>query len=88
MTGLDLAHHAPRMRAMNTKEFCTRAAATLGGHGWMAHLARITGVHYATVKRWANGDLQPPAYACALVELLEVVPAALRPERFQRPRKD
>jgi hypothetical protein len=69
---------------MNTKEFCTRASATMGGHGWMTLLAKATGTHYSTVKRWANGELQPPEYACAIVELLEVIPAAMRPERFQR----
>lgn len=69
---------------MDTTEFRRRAAATLGGHGWMTQLAKITGVHYATVKRWARGDLHPPAYACALIELLEVIPQAMRPERFQK----
>lgn len=52
----------------------------------MTHLARISGVHYATVKRWARGDLAPPEYACALVELLEATPSEQRPARFQRPR--
>lgn len=51
----------------------------------MTRLAAITGVHYATVKRWANGSMPVPAYVVALVELLEVVPEAMRPERFLRP---
>ena len=70
--------------AMHTKEFNNRAAAVLGGRGWMTAMARICGVHYATVKRWAAGDLPVPEYAVALIELLEVVPAAMRPERFHR----
>jgi hypothetical protein len=69
---------------MDTKEFCNRAAATMGGHGWMTLMAKATGTHYSTVKRWANGELAPPEYACAIVELLETIPAAMRPERFQR----
>lgn len=51
----------------------------------MTRLSEITGVHYATVKRWANGSLPVPLYAIALVELLEIVPAALRPLRFLKP---
>ena len=70
---------------MDTKEFNSRASAALGGRGWMTALARICGCHYATVKRWASGDLTVPEYAAAIVELLEVVPAAMRPDRFQRP---
>jgi DNA-binding transcriptional regulator YdaS (Cro superfamily) len=69
---------------MTTDEFNLRASACLGGRGWMTRLAAITGVHYATVKRWASGELVVPAYACALIELLEVVPEAMRPERFHR----
>ena len=78
---------APRAynRGMDTKEFNLRAAAALGGRGWMTAMARALDVHYATVKRWASGDLQVPEYACAVVELLEKVPAAMRPDRFQKP---
>ena len=72
-------------RDMDQQEFNTRAALALGGRGWMTAMARITGVHYATVKRWASGDLPVPEYAAAIVELLEAVPAAMRPERFQKP---
>lgn len=71
---------------MKTKEFCDRASAALGGHGWMAMLARACGAHYSTVKRWANGDLAVPEYAVAIVELLERVPAAMRPDRWLRSR--
>jgi hypothetical protein len=71
---------------MKTDDFCRRADAALGGRGWMTTLARATGVHYATVKRWANGDLEVPEYVVAIVELLEKVPAAMRPDRFQRSR--
>lgn len=71
-------------RGMDQKEFNTRAALALGGRGWMTAMARITGTHYSTVKRWASGDLPVPEYACAIVELLEAVPAAMRPDRFQR----
>ena len=67
---------------MNTTEFNERASATLGGRGWMTRLAEITGVHYATVKRWSNGSLPVPLYAIAIVELLEIVPEAFRPARF------
>lgn len=69
---------------MTTDEFNYRAAACLGGRGWMTRLAAVTGVHYATVKRWASGELVVPEYVCALIELLEVVPAAMRPARFHR----
>jgi hypothetical protein len=71
---------------MDTKDFCLRAESALGGRGWMTLLARACGVHYATVKRWANGDLAVPEYAQAIVELLEQVPVAMRPDRFQRQR--
>lgn len=70
---------------MNTTEFNERASAALGGRGWMTRLSAITGVHYATVKRWANGSMPVPDYASAIVELLEVVPEALRPSRFLKP---
>lgn len=73
---------------MNTTEFNMRAAAALGGRGWMTRLAEITGVHYATVKRWANGSMPVPLYAIAIVELLEIVPEAMRPTRFlKQPRQ-
>jgi hypothetical protein len=48
----------------------------------MTRLSEITGVHYATVKRWSNGTLPVPLYAIAIIELLEIVPAAMRPLRF------
>ena len=70
---------------MNTTEFNERAARALGGRGWMTRLAAITGVHYATVKRWSNGSMPVPDYAVAIVELLEIVPEAMRPSRFLRP---
>lgn len=73
---------------MNTTEFKARASSALGGRGWMTRLASITGVHYATVKRWANGSMPVPDYACAIVELLEVVPTALRPQRFLKPPRE
>jgi DNA-binding transcriptional regulator YdaS (Cro superfamily) len=71
--------------SMRTDEFCHRAALTLGGRGWMTRLASALGVHYATVKRWANGEMDVPEYAAAAIELLEIVPAALRPKRFTVP---
>jgi lambda repressor-like predicted transcriptional regulator len=70
---------------MNTKDFCARAEAALGGRGWMARLSESTGIHYSTVKRWAAGDLPPPEWTHALIELLEITPAAMRPSRFVKP---
>lgn len=70
---------------MNTTEFNERASAALGGRGWMTRLSEITGVHYATVKRWSNGALPVPLYAIAIVELMEIVPEAMRPLRFLKP---
>jgi DNA-binding transcriptional regulator YdaS (Cro superfamily) len=67
---------------VRTEEFVERASATLGGRGWMKRLSEALGVHYATVKRWASGDMVVPEYAAAVIELLEKVPAALRPRRF------
>ena len=67
---------------LSSEEFSIRAAAVLGGRGWMLRLSQSIGVHYATVKRWASGDLTVPEYAVSVIELLEVVPAAMRPKRF------
>ena len=67
---------------MQSKEFCERSATAFGGRGWMKRLSEATGVHYATVKRWASGELPVPEYAAAIIELLELVPSAMRPGRF------
>jgi hypothetical protein len=62
--------------SMTTDDFCTRASLALGGHGWITRIARISGVHYATAKRWASGELPVPQYAATIVELLEKQKAA------------
>jgi hypothetical protein len=65
---------------MDTREFCERAGAVLGGRGWMRKLSEITGKDYSTVKRWASGQLEVPPYASFLIVLLEVVPESRLPE--------
>lgn len=73
---------------MKSRELEARAAATLGGRGWKTRLAQITGKDYATVKRWANGELVVPEYVIAIIELLERLPEAMRPARcFAEPRR-
>ncbi len=74
-----------RHMVITNTEFCARASAALGGRGWKRRLSEITGKDYSTVKRWASGEQAVPEYAVALIELLEIVPAAMRPIRFQRP---
>ncbi len=64
-------------------EFKSRGRAALGGHGWMARMSRGIGKDYTTVIRWANGDLSVPAYAVAVLELLEAVPRDQHPSRFR-----
>lgn len=59
-------------------EFADRAKAILGGRGYQRRLAAALGVHTTTVSRWVSGDLDPPAYAWAVVELLEALDAASR----------
>jgi hypothetical protein len=68
---------------MNGTEFETRASAALGGRGWQARLSRCIGVNASTIRRWAAGELTVPAYAVALLELLERVPHTARPGRWQ-----
>jgi hypothetical protein len=70
---------------MKSREFEAKAGAIFGAHGWKKRIAAATGKDYATVKRWATGELPVPDYAVAIVELLEIVPEAMRPERFLRP---
>jgi lambda repressor-like predicted transcriptional regulator len=53
----------------------------------MTRLSKGVGVHYATVKRWAAGDLPVPEYAAAAIELLEAAPASTWPARFAPPTK-
>lgn len=49
---------------------------------WKQHFARGLGKDYATVKRWAAGELPWPDYAVAVIELLERVPLDSRPPRW------
>lgn len=76
-----------RPMVISTSDFCERASAVLNGRGWMTRLASITGKDYSTVKRWAAGDLDVPGYAVTIVELLELVPAERRPERYGKPHR-
>lgn len=65
-------------------DFATRASAALGGRGWQAQMSRALGIDASTIRRWVSGAIPVPTYAWALVELLEAVPAAFRPERWLR----
>lgn len=56
--------------------FGNRAAAVLGGRGWVARWAEATGVHRTTVSRWARGELVLPPAAEAQLEALEALAAA------------
>lgn len=68
---------------MTHEEFVERASSALGGpRGWKSRLGRALGVAPSTVQRWAKGELPPPDYAIAVIELLERVPAAFRPARW------
>ncbi|CAB4122831.1 HTH_XRE domain containing protein [uncultured Caudovirales phage] len=67
---------------MKPDEFAARTSAVLGERGWQTRLAKALGIDPSTVRRWMNGSIAVPEYAVAVVELLEVVPAAFRPERF------
>jgi hypothetical protein len=53
----------------------------------MRVLATATGKNYATVKRWASGELAVPEYVVALFELLRITPIDTRPSRFHKPRR-
>lgn len=64
------------------ESFADRASAALGGRGWQARLSRALGVDASTVRRWVSGAIPIPAYAWAVVELLEAVPTAFRPARW------
>lgn len=72
---------------MTTDDFCTRASLALGGHGWITRIARISGVHYATAKRWASGELPVPQYAATIVELLEKAPEEGRAAHVAKARR-
>jgi transposase len=73
---------------MRNTEFASRMEAALTTEpvrgDWKRRLADATGVSYSTVKRWVAGEWEIPGYAIAILELLEVTPAAMRPERWQR----
>lgn len=68
---------------MTHEEFNQRCSALLGRWGWRARFAEATGINYTTVKRWATGAYPVPEYAATIVELLEGVPAFLRPVRWR-----
>lgn len=67
---------------MTPDEFAARASAALGGRGWQTRLAAALGIDGSTIRRWLSGSMPLPAYAVAVVELLEAVPAAFRPARW------
>lgn len=69
-------------QGMTPQDFVTRASAALGGRGWQGILARAIGVTPSTIRRWGTGETPLPAYAVAVLELLEQCPAAFRPARW------
>jgi hypothetical protein len=66
---------------MTADEFETRADAALG-RGWRGIFARAVERDASTVRRWIADGAEPPPYAVALLELIEVTPAAFRPDRW------
>ena len=67
---------------MTPEDFTRRASLALGGRGWQGKLSRAIGVATSTIRRWGNGETPLPAYAVAVLELLEQCPAAFRPARW------
>ncbi len=70
---------------MTADEFRARASAVLLGRGWQTRLARTLGISTAAVRNWSSGRVSVPPSIVALVELLELVPHPLRPERWISP---
>ena len=64
-------------------EFKERARAALG-ENYEKALAAGLGVSLSTVYRWFSGDVPVPGYAVAVIELLELVSAGFRPERWMK----
>lgn len=63
--------------------FESRLKSTLGERHKEA-FAEASGVAISTVYRWCSGDVPVPTYAVVIVEFLEALPAAFRPERWVR----
>lgn len=72
------------MKELTGAEFASRAKTALGGHGWQTRMSEAIGKDKSTIRRWATGDDPVPAYAVALLELLEATHAAFRPPRWIR----
>lgn len=71
-------------KAKQTKppaHFSGRLQAALGDN-YEKKFAAGSGVSLSTVYRWCSGDVPVPGYAIALVEFLELLPAAFRPDRW------
>ena len=64
---------------MTHLELAERAGALLGRNRWRAALGRLAGVHYATAKRWASGEIAVPAYVETIIGLMERLPTEQRP---------
>lgn len=69
---------------MKPEHFETEAAQLLGGRGWKTRFCNATGTDTSTLRRWLARDEDMPAHAVALIELLRIVPAAMRPARWLR----
>lgn len=69
---------------MKPAEFEAEAFRLLGGRGWKTRFCRATATDPSTLRRWLARDEDVPDHAVALIELLRVVPAAMRPSRWLR----
>lgn len=56
---------------MTPEELDDRATRVFGTPRWRRKLALATGKNYATVKRWAAGDLPVPEYVATILTLME-----------------
>ena len=59
-----------RIRHQKAAAFCVLATALLGGRGWKQILSDALGYHYASICRYANGELDVPPILWAHLELM------------------
>lgn len=67
---------------MGRDEFRARCEALFGRHGWQAALSRALGRSNTCVRNWTAGRAPVPPEVVAVVEFLEVAPAASWPPRW------
>ena len=72
-----------RPRPRTLRERCIGVFGQLPEVVWKHRLGALTGRDYATVKRWASGDLETPAYVDVILDLLEALPKTYVPARIE-----